>query len=200
MAAANGIEPPPPGSEPGVVPIDYAAMWSVWLEANQRIPELQSGALSLLATDAYGGTERYRTSILRFFRPPLRPRKLPFQMAERAGLEPADRVTPATRFPGGPTTNYRTSLYGDGGGRRTHKTLFRAYLFSGQDDVATHHPRHVQFPLRLSCRPLWFTATRDRHAFATAVLRQFSAGISDSLWGICHAHISRGRPGAWRRE
>ena len=37
---------------------------------------------------ATGGTRRYRTFILRFFRPPLRPHKLSTHMVRKMGLEP----------------------------------------------------------------------------------------------------------------
>lgn len=145
LAAADGIEPPSPGSEPGVIPIDYTAMWSVWLESNQRVPGLQSGALSHLATDAYGGTERYRTSILRFFRPPLRPLKLPFQMAERTGLEPANRVSPATRFPGGPTTIIAPLRMAMGVGLEPTRPA-KARRFSGPADYQLSHPTIYAIP------------------------------------------------------
>ena len=40
--------------------------------------------------DAYiGGGGRYRTVVLWFFRPALRPPKLPFQMVGMTGVEPA---------------------------------------------------------------------------------------------------------------
>ncbi len=36
MAAADGVEPPSPGSEPGVLPMYYAAIWRLVQDLNLR--------------------------------------------------------------------------------------------------------------------------------------------------------------------
>lgn len=54
--------------------------WCHGLESNQRPPPYEGDAL---------------------------PTELPWHMAEQAGLEPTIRVSPNTRFPSGPNTNYR---------------------------------------------------------------------------------------------
>lgn len=137
---ADGVEPPSSGSEPDALPIDHAAIWSVWQESNLRMPGLQSGALSLLATNAFGcdGWSCIRLD------------EKVERVLESSLLSPSDQCDSnlqcVSAHPLSKRADYLLShlcVYGDGGGRRTHKAHFCAHRFSRPDRVATRSPRHI---------------------------------------------------------